>query len=236
MNIILHCGFCDTKSKIECITGKPFTFICKCGSKTTTVFNKMNLLLPVYDLSLVAKAATLTGSFFIPNVNSGPGKTRDPKWFTAIRQLKNAGDVYGYVDLMLWKDDGFAEDRPKTKKEIDAECLKWAKFYDVTFFFFDDVIPGTVKAGMVGDIYNFGTVPFYNTHSIEVIHEGVGYTKSKPFPSKNSAVMALGETNYQSALALAKTRKIQHIYITNKKGSTAYDTYPKYISDLHAAL
>ena len=206
----------------------------------------MRLLLPCYDLKLVApylEAAALCPSTVILNPWSGPGKALDREWKSAIGKFLKTPfcSLLGYVDSVQWPDDGpnggaVKKARPKTVTEMQDEIGVWIKVYGISRIFADDV---TTRPKIVGlSAVNPGSAPSWKPEigQIVVTHETNGYSFGMPcvtVDKASQAVMALGEPDYRKPLGVAQARKIGLFFATNAPDSShCYDQPPVYLKEM----
>ena len=217
----------------------------------------MNLLVPVYDRSLVGAtcAAAKAGGHVvaIANPDSGPGQgSAVPGWKADIKALRKSGaQVLYYVDL---KDDSGKE---KSETTLKSEMDSYVSWYGASVgWFFDDLDTYTTtratrlqhlvayKGGFTVANPGAGVSQDYLNTGVNVLitWETNGYRQSQPLPwelanPSRVGAMALGEPSFAPPLALAKQRNISLFYATNAPdGSAVYDQLPPYFSKMAAAV
>jgi len=187
-------------------------------------------LIPFYDLSYanqIVAAAQRRRVAVIANVDSGPSNRVDLVWkrfLVALAQSK--AEIFGYVPLRRYIGN---KGSPSTQAQVYSDVKLWGDLYGVKRFFFDDYgkVHPVLPAAAIS-VANAG-VPMSSVCGTTVIWETVGYTASKPFATQKSAVIAMGERNFSSAMELARKRGVAYFYAVSA-GDTwaAYDKLPRY--------
>ena len=202
----------------------------------------MKAIIPLYDLKYfdqVLKACQRYGgnTAVILNVDDGPGKKDDDAWTTAIRKLKTTNaELFGYVELFDWD-----HNRARASIDINTDTARWVGKYGISRFFYDDFRKGMGYAlvSAPSSIANPGT-DLQSSCGITMSFEDVGYIKSKSSQIKVQAVLSMGDSDWRSTLALAKSRRVAYFYATDLKDTNgqwnAYDRLPPYFDVLMLAI
>ena len=213
----------------------------------------MKIIIPLYDLSYYSTVLRVCQRYgarcvIVLNINSGPGARKDETWESRIKSLAATGcKLIGYIDAMKWPDDGrvkVAAPRIATSSEMLSERKDWITWYNVQFFFYDDIIKdtGIPSCAAKGDFLNFGTKPFANVPAgmIAVVWEKANYAGKKvEIISGDTAVFALNVKDYGATVEVAKKENIKFLFCTDRNDKkpdgtddwTTYNDLPSWFED-----
>ena len=194
------------------------------------------------------------GRTLIMNPASGPGRTADPAYATAVRRAQNAGmRVIGYVPTTYGS-------RPL--RSVRADISAYRRWYGVDGIFVDEASSSTRALGYYRDVYrhihavagqtavlNPGTMPaeeYVTVSDVLVTFEGdvdayrsapaAGWTASHPRRHFANLVYRTPASAVDEVTALADARHAGAVYVTDDVLPNPWDTLPGYFSDVASRL